>query len=381
MPDTTYKSNLEFGVRNNTNAGLSEIKHDVKAVGDEAAQAGAKAGTAFEGVGKSSQTAASSIDRSTRSIISPLEREMAAMTVFMRQGLQLRDMFGGFAAAGKALGSTLLGLVNPYTVVAAAVVGFGAAMAYSESTLRTNMALMAQLEATGHAGFLNSDAIKQLKKEMIELPGISKSMASAIIADLVQVRTLGGEALQKIALLSADFATATGQDATGAAKELAKAMEEPAKGARVLDEAFNFLTVSQLVAIEAMVEAGDIAGAQGVVLDALGTRLKDLADNSLTPLQAATKNFGDAWDQAMANVTNAGTLTAANDLIAGAGEPPCGTGGLAEPTLAASSGRAWSTGARPSGSFAKGGVVISTLYTHWPRSWPGATRVPAWAPT
>lgn len=395
MTDTTRKSNLEFGVRNNTKAGLSEIKQDVKAVGDEAAQAGSKAGTAFDGMGKSSQTAASSIDRSTRSIISSLEREMAAMqaggkgtaayyetiakqrgadmaalgpylqqmrlfekqaeesfktvgmsaratsaamrgvpaqisdivvslqggmpvmTVFMQQGLQLRDMFGGFAAAGKALGSTLLGLVNPYTVVAAAVVGFGAAMAYSESTLRTNMALMAQLEATGRAGFLNSDAIKQLKKEMIELPGISKSMASAIIADLVQVRTLGGEALQKIALLSADFATATGQDAASAAKELAKAMEEPAKGARVLDEAFNFLTVSQLVAIEAMVEAGDKAGAQGVVLDALGTRLKDLADNSLTPLQTATKNFGDAWDQTMANVANAGTLTAANDLVAG----------------------------------------------------------------
>ncbi len=395
MTDTTRKSNLEFGVRNNTKAGLSEIKQDVKAVGDEAAQAGAKAGTAFEVMGKSSQTAASSIDRSTRSIISSLEREMAAMqaggkgtaayyetiakqrgadmaalgpylqqmrlfekqaeesfktvgmsaratsaamrgvpaqisdivvslqggmpvmTVALQQGLQMRDMFGGFAAAGKALGSTLLGLVNPYTVVAAAAVGFGAAMAYTESTLRTNMALMAQLEATGRAGFLNSDAIKQLKKEMIELPGISKSMASAIIADLVQVRTLGGEALQKIALLSADFAAATGQDAAGAAKELAKAMEEPAKGARVLDEAFNFLTVSQLVAIEAMVEAGDKAGAQGVVLDALGTRLKDLADKSLTPLQTATKNFGDAWDQAMANVANAGTLTAANDLVAG----------------------------------------------------------------
>lgn len=395
MTDTTRKSNLEFGVRNNTKVGLSEIKQDVKAVGDEAAQAGAKAGAAFDGMGKSSQTAASSIDRSTRNIISSLEREMAAMlaggkgtaayyetiakqrgadmaalgpylqqmrlfekqaeesfktvgmsaratsaamrgvpaqisdivvslqggmpvmTVALQQGLQMRDMFGGFAAAGKALGSTLLGLVNPYTVVAAAVVGFGAAMAYSESTLRTNMTLMAQLEATGRAGFLNSDAIKQLKKEMIELPGISKSMASAIIADLVQVRTLGGEALQKIALLSADFATATGQDAASAAKELAKAMEEPAKGARVLDEAFNFLTVSQLVAIEAMVEAGDKAGAQGVVLDALGVRLKDLADNSLTPLQTATKNFGDAWDQAMANVANAGTLTAANDLVAG----------------------------------------------------------------
>ncbi|KEH11432.1 MULTISPECIES: phage tail length tape measure family protein [Delftia] len=395
MTDTTRKSNLEFGVRNNTKAGLSEIKQDVKAVGDEAAQAGAKAGTAFDGMGKSSQTAASSIDRSTRSIISSLEREMAAMqaggkgtaayyetiakqrgadmaalgpylqqmrlfekqaeesfktvgmsarqtsaamrgvpaqisdivvslqggmpvmTVFMQQGLQLRDMFGGFGAAGKALGATLLGLVNPYTVAAAGVVALGASMAHAESTLRAHMTLMNQLEATGRAGFLNSEAIKQLKRDMSELPGISRSAASAIISDLVQVRTLGGEALQKIALMSADFAAATGQDAAGAARELAKAMEEPDKAARALDEAFNFLTLEQLIAIDAMVEAGNKAGAQRLLLDALGQSLAGTAEKQ-TDLQQASKELSNAWDSLMEKMApSADTLRTISAGLAG----------------------------------------------------------------
>ena len=246
-----------------------------------------------------------------------LQGGQAPLTVFLQQGGQLKDMFGGAGNAAKALGGYVLSLVTPYTVAAAAVVALGAAMASAESTLRTNMQLMSQLEATGRAGYLNSDAIKQLKIDMAELPGVSKSMATAIIADLVQVRTLGGEALEKIAMLSADFAAATGQDAAGAAKELAKAMEDPAKGARTLDEAFNFLTASQLITVDAMVEAGDKAGAQAVVLDALKDHVEGLAKDGLTPLQEASKNFGDAWDGAMGQVGNRGPLDTANELMAG----------------------------------------------------------------
>ena len=41
------------------------------------------------------------------------------MTVMLQQGGQLKDMFGGIVPAAKALGTTLIGLVNPYTVAAA----------------------------------------------------------------------------------------------------------------------------------------------------------------------------------------------------------------------------------------------------------------------
>ncbi len=56
-------------------------------------------------------------------IITSLQGGQAPLTVFLQQGGQLKDMFGGAGAAAKALGGYVLGLVNPYTVTAAATLG------------------------------------------------------------------------------------------------------------------------------------------------------------------------------------------------------------------------------------------------------------------
>ncbi|WP_423812817.1 phage tail length tape measure family protein [Pseudomonas putida] len=49
-----------------------------------------------------------------------LQGGQAPLTVFLQQGGQLKDMFGGVLPAAKALGGYVLGLVNPFTVAAAA---------------------------------------------------------------------------------------------------------------------------------------------------------------------------------------------------------------------------------------------------------------------
>src|SRR5205085_7760867 len=41
-------------------------------------------------------------------------------TVLIQQGGQLKDMFGGVVPAAKALGSTLLGMINPTVLLATA---------------------------------------------------------------------------------------------------------------------------------------------------------------------------------------------------------------------------------------------------------------------
>src|SRR5690606_7532552 len=42
------------------------------------------------------------------------------LTVFLQQGGQLKDMFGGIGPAARALGGYVVGLINPFTVAAAA---------------------------------------------------------------------------------------------------------------------------------------------------------------------------------------------------------------------------------------------------------------------
>ncbi|EPO9976624.1 phage tail length tape measure family protein, partial [Pseudomonas aeruginosa] len=44
----------------------------------------------------------------------------APLTVLLQQGGQLKDMFGGIGPAARAVGGYIAGLVNPYTIAAAA---------------------------------------------------------------------------------------------------------------------------------------------------------------------------------------------------------------------------------------------------------------------
>jgi len=54
-----------------------------------------------------------------------LQAGQAPLTVFLQQGGQLKDMFGGIGPAAKALGGYIVGLINPFTVAAAAALGLG----------------------------------------------------------------------------------------------------------------------------------------------------------------------------------------------------------------------------------------------------------------
>ena len=54
-------------------------------------------------------------------IVTALQGGQQPLTVFLQQGGQLKDMFGGAGAAAKALGGYVLDLINPLTVTTAAV--------------------------------------------------------------------------------------------------------------------------------------------------------------------------------------------------------------------------------------------------------------------
>ncbi len=250
-------------------------------------------------------------------IITSLQGGQAPLTVLLQQGGQLKDMFGGAGNAARALGGYVLGLVSPFTVAAAAVAGLGFAMFRAEDSLRSSNSIAIQLQATGRSADLTRDQIKALKQELTFLPDVSKAAASAIINEFVKTREVGGKLFRDLALSVADFAVATGTDAPTAAKTLAQAFNDPAKGAKQLDEALNVLTASQYLAVDAMLAVGDKAGAQAVLFDALKASTQGLAQDSLTPLEKAMNGLGDAWTLTISRINDAGGLKAANEMFAG----------------------------------------------------------------
>ncbi len=251
-------------------------------------------------------------------IVVSLQAGQAPMTVLLQQGGQLKDMFGGVGNAAKAIGGYIWGLVNPFTLAAAALAGFAVAALSAEKTLRTEASWQTYATATGRAVGLSVESFKSLRDEMALLPGVSKATAATVIAELATMRDLSTTSLKGIAKIASDVAVLMGTDMPTAAKDLARAFVDPAKGVVELNGQLKVFSATQIAAIEALAEMGDKAGAQALMLDTLKQASAGLATQGLTPLQQATNNFGNAWDTAMKSLNGAGgTLRAVNTLMAG----------------------------------------------------------------
>lgn len=224
-----------------------------------------------------------------------LQGGQAPLTVFLQQGGQLKDMFGGIGPAARALGGYILGLVNPFTVSAAAIAGFVALAVSADRRIRDLSDTAIRFNVTGRA--IDTQGVDALIAKLNELPGITRSSATEVVNAFAGVRQIGPGILEPLALIVADFAKATGTEAPDAAKKLAEAFKDPVAGAKSLDEQLNILTADQLLNIQKMVEQNNVAGAQAILLEALTGKVQGLANQGMTPLARAADNLSNNWDR------------------------------------------------------------------------------------
>jgi hypothetical protein len=284
------------------------------------AQAAQRAATgSLDSMGMSAkQTAAAlrGVPAQFQDIIVSLQGGQAPMTVLLQQGSQLTTMFGGVGGAAKALGTYVAGLVNPFTVAAAAAAALGVAMYSINSKDAALRELSVQLIGTGRASISATEDIKALVEQLNVIPGVSKASATAIITEFAKVSGVGADLFRGLGSSVADFAAATGTDLPTAAKKLAEAFADPAKGAKTLEESLGTLTAAQLLTIGKMAAIGDKAGAQAALMDALKQATSGLAEQGMTLLGKATDKLSNAWDTMTTSVGNSSAFRTANDWLA-----------------------------------------------------------------
>ncbi|MFW5836177.1 MAG: phage tail length tape measure family protein [bacterium] len=143
------------------------------------------------------------------------------------------------------------------------------------------------LRATGHAAGFNSD---QLEEMASSLQGVTTFGDEAILnmqSILLTFKSLQGEGFERSTELALDLSAAFDQDLRSSALQLGKALEDPATGLTALRRVGVSFTEAQREMIEAMTEAGDVAGAQTVILDTLESQVGGVAREL-----AATKSGG-----------------------------------------------------------------------------------------
>ncbi|HKR45545.1 MAG TPA: phage tail tape measure protein [Paraburkholderia sp.] len=221
------------------------------------------------------------------------------LTVFLQQGGQLKDMFGGIGPAAKALGGYVLGLINPFTAAAAAAAVL--ALAYKQGSDETT-AFTNALILNGNAAGTNADQLATQAQSVSQSVG-TVGAAAKVLAQLAASGKIPADSFDTIAIAALKMQEATGKAAEETVKDFEKLAKDPVKAVKELNDSMNFLTTSTYAQIEALQRAGDTQAAANLAeqtyAEALTTRANKIVDN-LGYVESAwlgVKNFAkDAWD-------------------------------------------------------------------------------------
>lgn len=204
-----------------------------------------------------------------------LQGGQAPLTVFLQQGGQLKDMFGGVGPAAKALGGYILGLVNPFTVAAAAVGVLG--LAYYQGSKEQD-AFRLSLVSTGNASGTTTGALAEMSKRIGDTVGTTGQAASAL-AQLAASGKIASSSFEQIAIAAISWEKATGQAVSTTVAEFNRLADDPVKAIVELNDKYNFLTASVYEQVRAAQEQGDKQAAAAIAEEAYA---KALTERSVT---------------------------------------------------------------------------------------------------
>lgn len=245
---------------------------------------------------KAYQAALRNVPAQFTDIAVSLQGGQAPLTVFLQQGGQLKDMFGGAAPAAKALGGYILGLVNPFTVAAAAAGAL--ALGYYKGSEQSD-ALRDSLILTGNSASA-SEAQLIAMAQAIDKAGGTFGDAAGALTELVSAgkNTVGN--FELISSTAIEMQRVTGKAVGDTIAEFVKLGKDPVSAIVELDGQYNFLTASVYAQIRALKDQGDTVGAvdlaERTFANAMGERTRTINEN-LGSIERGWKNIKSAANE------------------------------------------------------------------------------------
>ena len=280
---------------------------------------------------------------------------MATMlgSLLVSLGLESGQFKSGLSAAEKdlkkatkdieAMGARMQGLGETLsTTVTPALIGLAGVAVKGASDQAQAMAQVdAALKSMGGASGKTSAELLKMS-DALEMNSLIDGdvILRDITANLLTFGNIAGDVFDKAQQAAVDMAARLGSDPKGAAIMLGKALNDPIKGITALTRVGVSFTAQQQAQIKAMAEAGDVAGAQGLILAELekqyGGAAKAAADTSpWRTLQVAIGQVGDVIGEILlpfvreASESLAGFATWFKDLSPGVQSAAVALGALA----------------------------------------------------
>jgi tail length tape measure protein len=264
----------------------------------------AKTGTALTRTGKSAkelELAMRGVPAQFTDIFTSLAAGQNPLMVFLQQGGQLKDMFGGIGPAARAVGGQILALVNPYTLTAASVAGLTAAyLAGKKEVSEFTRAIL----LSGNAAGTSVAQLQALSVQVEAASGATRGKAAEVLTTLVSKGKVAAGSLGEVAE-AAIAMEVSAQSIEETAKQYASLGKAPLEAAMKINESTGFLTAATYQQIKALAEEGRTADATAVAQKALAEAQKAAAkqiEENLPPLEKgwnavteAIKHAADAY--------------------------------------------------------------------------------------
>jgi len=214
-----------------------------------------------------------------------------AQAQLRRAGGQIQKLGGQMESIGARLS---LGLTAP--IAALGVASIQAATESRQAFGQVQAALASMGAASGKSA-------GELQKAAASLQSLSTfdddDILRKVTANLLTFGNVSGEAFDRAQLAAVNLSARLGQDLQSSAIQVGKALNDPIKGVTALQRVGVSFTAQQKDQIKAMAEAGDVAGAQTIILAELekqfggaAAALREATPNAA--LQEEWRNFSEA---------------------------------------------------------------------------------------
>lgn len=257
-------------------------------------------------LGKTGQSAAQTafamrmIPAQMTDIIVGLSTGQSPFMVLMQQGGQLKDMFGGIGPAIKGVGGYVLGLINPFTLAAAAVGVLG--LAYYKGSQEQGE-FYKSLTLNGNLVGKTTGQLADMAARVSVVANSTTGVTAATLNQIVSSGKVAAESLERVTTAVVEISEATGIATEKLVGDFNDIAADPVAAITKLNDQYHFLTLATYNQIKALQDEGNQQDAARVATDAYANAMQQRANDihqNLGILERAwdslAKTAKGAWD-------------------------------------------------------------------------------------
>lgn len=224
------------------------------------------------------------------------------------------------------IGSGLDGIFSKISRIGPVALGTGAAIGgltalylkgsmiaadYEQSQLRIEQ----QLKSTGFAAGLTARQIEDFANDLARATMTGTQEVRRAAGVLMQYRNVQGETFKEAIRLAQDMSAVWGNDLTSNVQKIARALSEPEKNLSSLRRYSDAFNESMQENINSMIELGDTAGAQEIILASLRDTVGGAGEAEAGGLHGATDGLKQSWEEFLVTLGNTAPIQGATTML------------------------------------------------------------------